>query len=170
MTLLHDAYVALLSGLTTRKNESEIWWHDRYGLDITVEPLDAAEETYIVRHYDGVSLISESHYKSHRRHGPYLQWGFHGQLECRANYADGQIHGTLERFYSSGQRFSQADYVHGVRHGVHYEWGEEGQLLNKHSYMHGARHGPQIDYRECGLFNTKSYYENGFGVRRKWNV
>jgi hypothetical protein len=63
--LHHDVFAAYLSGLTTKKNEKEIWWEDEYGDKITVEPIN--EDSYILREY----------YEN-------------GQLEYRINYNHGK--------------------------------------------------------------------------------
>jgi hypothetical protein len=39
MSILHDAYIALLSGLTYRTG-NEIYWYDEYNNPITIEPID----------------------------------------------------------------------------------------------------------------------------------
>jgi hypothetical protein len=68
MTLLHDAYAALLAGLTT-KTGNEINWEDKSGKLITVEPLDIKISTYIVR-YVGGDKFWYLNDKLHREDGP----------------------------------------------------------------------------------------------------
>ncbi len=69
MTLLHDAYTAYLSGLTTKLNEKEIWWQDKYGFKITVELVGVDLETYVVRYfYEDGNLRFEMNYCKDERH------------------------------------------------------------------------------------------------------
>lgn len=50
MSLLHDVYTALLSGLTY-KTGNEIHWYDKNGNQITVEPKNTGNNDYIIRRY-----------------------------------------------------------------------------------------------------------------------
>ena len=50
MTILHDVYVALLSGLAY-KTGNEIHWVDERNSPVTVEPIDTEECRYVVRRY-----------------------------------------------------------------------------------------------------------------------
>jgi hypothetical protein len=50
MNLLHDAYTALLSGLTY-KTGNEIHWKDKIGNPITIELVDIEKCKYIVKSY-----------------------------------------------------------------------------------------------------------------------
>jgi len=62
MTLLHDAYTALLAGLTHRTG-NEIHWHDEDGNPITVEPVDVESCICRVRsYYEDGSLCWEKDY------------------------------------------------------------------------------------------------------------
>jgi antitoxin component YwqK of YwqJK toxin-antitoxin module len=88
MTLLHDAYVALLSGLTTKAN-NEIHWEDECGNPITVEPIDVAECKYVVRYYYD-----------------------NGQVEREINYLQGQLHGKDIVWYDNGRKYWERYYEH----------------------------------------------------------
>jgi antitoxin component YwqK of YwqJK toxin-antitoxin module len=86
MTLLHDAYVAWLSGLTTKTN-NEIHWEDEDGNSITVEPIDVAECKYVVRYYYNSGQISkEINYHQGQLHGKCIGWHENGQKEWERYY------------------------------------------------------------------------------------
>ena len=64
MSLLHDAYTALLSGLTT-KTGNEIHWQDERGLPITIEVLDISLEWYVIN-WHNTKLSMREEYKEGR--------------------------------------------------------------------------------------------------------
>jgi hypothetical protein len=72
MTLLHDAYVAWMSGLTTKTN-NEIHWEDEYKNPITIEPIDVAECKYVVRYYYCGQISKEEDYYQGKLHGKYIE-------------------------------------------------------------------------------------------------
>jgi antitoxin component YwqK of YwqJK toxin-antitoxin module len=113
MTLLHDAYVAWMSGLT-HKTGNEIHWEDEYGRPITVEPISIAECKYIVRYYYGNGQV-ECEINCHQglRHGKYIMWYDNGQKECETYYYQGKLHGKYIRWRDNGQRHWETDYNQG---------------------------------------------------------
>jgi antitoxin component YwqK of YwqJK toxin-antitoxin module len=113
MTLLHDAYVAWLSGLTTKTN-NEIYCQDEYGRPITVEPIDVAECKYVVRYYyDNGQVEKEIIYHQDQLHGKYIRWYKNGQKRWEEDYHQGQLHGKVIRWYKNGQRYWEGYYEYG---------------------------------------------------------
>jgi len=146
MTLLHDAYTALLSGLTHRTG-NEIHWHDKHGCPITVEPVDVERESYLVRRYndDGILCGEEG-------------------------YSQGKIHGKRISLYLNGQKCWEADYHQGQLHGKCMGWYENGQLNWKINYIQDQRHGLSMGWYKNGNCRNEKYYINGRSVtREEWN-
>jgi len=114
MTLLHDAYVALLSGLTTRKNEREIWWHNHNGLKVTVEPIDINTGIYVIRNYkkDG-GIYWERHYLHDQVHGRCREWYPSGCIWIEHHYQYNQLHGKTTRYHENGLFKTERYYIHG---------------------------------------------------------
>ena len=98
MTLLHDAYTAWLSGITT-KTGNEIHWQDERGKPITIEPIDISKEKYIVRYY----------YSS-------------GSKWSKQEYQNGQLHGKSVGWHESGKKWWEYEYQNGQRHGKSIGW------------------------------------------------
>ena len=115
MSILHDAYTALLAGITT-KTGNEIHWEDKYGNPITVELVDLETEAYTVRYY----------YKN-------------GQKCWEINYQNDQLHGKHIGWYKSGQKRSEIDYHQGQPHGKYIWWYENGQKQWEYEYQNGKR-------------------------------
>ncbi len=114
MTLLHDAMAAYLSGLTTKKNEKEIWWWDESGYKITVELVNARWEKYIVRYYyDNGNLSSEYNYFKGQYHGLCKGYCDNGNLRSEYNYFKGRRHGLCKYYYDNGNLRSEYNYNHG---------------------------------------------------------
>jgi antitoxin component YwqK of YwqJK toxin-antitoxin module len=113
MTLLHDAYVAWMSGLT-HKTGNEIHWEDEYGRPITVEPISIAECKYIVRYYYGNGQVGcEINCHQGLRHGKDIRWHENGQKEWEIDYHQGKPHGKSIMWYKNGQRHWETDYNQG---------------------------------------------------------
>jgi hypothetical protein len=137
MTLLHDAYVALLSGLTTKTN-NEIHWQDEDGNPITVEPIDVAECKYVVRHYyENGQKNWETDYYQDQRHGKDIGWHKNGQVYWESDYYQGQLHGKDIGWHKNGQKYWEEYYHQGQRHGKHIAWNESGQKELEEDYEHG---------------------------------
>ena len=115
MTLLHDAYTALLSGLTT-KTGNEIHWQDERGFPITIEPVDISKEKYIVRYYHE-----------------------NGNKKQEREYQNGQIHGKCIGWYKNGNKWWEDEYQNGKRHGKYTCWYENGNKIWEEEYQNGVR-------------------------------
>jgi len=143
MTLLHDAYTALLSGLTHRTG-NEIHWHDGDGCPITVEPIDVDSDSYIVRRYrESGSLNSEVHYCHNQRHGKDTVRHKNGQLMWEKNYHRGQIHGKSVCWNPNGQKNWEEDWYKGKRHGKHMWWNNDGSLFEEKYYIYDCQVIPE---------------------------
>jgi antitoxin component YwqK of YwqJK toxin-antitoxin module len=137
MTLLHDAYVALLSGLTTKTN-NEIHWQDAQGNPITVEPIDVSECKYAVRYYyDNGQISMEINYHQDQRYGKYIEWDENGQKERELNYHQDQLHGKYIWWHENGQKEYEIEYHQGQRHGKSIWWYKSGQKECEEEYEHG---------------------------------
>ena len=88
---LSDIYVSLLSGLTTKKNDKEIWWK-LYNVECTIEIIDADTCSYIYRRYnhDG-SLYERAEYVNDKPHGSHMRYNKHGKVIINANYCNGNL-------------------------------------------------------------------------------
>jgi len=113
MSLLHDVYTALLSGLAY-KIGNEIHWHDEYGHPITVEPIDVESESYVVRYY-----------------------GEDGSLEWEENYHQNQLHCKSFRWYSNGQKFLEEGYYQDQLHGKYIRRHKDGTFWYEQHYIDG---------------------------------
>jgi len=91
MSLLHDAYTALLSGLTT-KTGNEINWEDEEGEPITVEPIDINKEIYKVRHYwPNGNKHWEIDYQKGQIHGKQIEWRENGEVKLEELCENGKL-------------------------------------------------------------------------------
>jgi antitoxin component YwqK of YwqJK toxin-antitoxin module len=88
MSIVDDAYAALLAGLTTKKNGKEIWWNDKDGNKITVELVDSQTEKWIERY----------HYPC-------------GQVQYEYNYCKDQQYGLCKCYYEDGQVKYEWNYL-----------------------------------------------------------
>jgi antitoxin component YwqK of YwqJK toxin-antitoxin module len=181
MTLLHDAYVALLSGLTTKTN-NEIHWQDEDGRIITVEPIDVAKCKYIVRYYytNGQKHWEENYHQS-QLHGKSIGWYSSGQKCWEANYHQGQRHGKYIEWYESGQVWWEIDYhwededgnpitvepidVAECKYVVRYYY-NSGQISKEINYHQGQLHGKCIGWHENGQKEWERYYEHDKLIRK----
>jgi len=139
MTLLHDAYTALIAGLT-HKDGNEIHWQDSRGRPITVEPINVEQDSYIVRCYrEGGSLYSEAHYRQGQRHGKRIVWYSKGQKEFEVDYNQDQIHGKFHGWHCNGKKWWERDYYQGKLHGKHLRWSVDGTWRDKEYYIYGLK-------------------------------
>jgi antitoxin component YwqK of YwqJK toxin-antitoxin module len=137
MTLLHDAYVAWMSGLTTKTN-NEIHWEDEQGEPITIEPIDVAECKYVVRYYyESGKKCWEINYLQGQRHGKAIWWDKNGQKRWEEDYHQGQLHGKAIWWYENGQKECEANCHQGQRHGKSIGWYENGRKWLEEEYEHG---------------------------------
>jgi antitoxin component YwqK of YwqJK toxin-antitoxin module len=115
MALLHDAYTALLAGLTC-KTGSEIYWQDKYGIPITIKLIDIKQERYIIRYYHrNGQKYWESEYQNGQLHGKYIRWYRNGQKHWEKEWQDGQQHGKTTCWYKNGRKYSEEEWEHGKR-------------------------------------------------------
>ena len=142
MNILHDAYTALLAGLTTYHPDhpKEIMWEDEHGIKVTIEPVDAGQEKYIVRYYyKNGQLGLEVEYQNGQLHGTNKAYYDNGQLSWEEEYQNGQFHGTCKRYYDNGQLYWEQEYQNGQYHGTSKRYYENGQLEWEHKYQNGVR-------------------------------
>jgi len=141
MTLLHDAFTAFISGITTKKpNTEEIYWESESGSSITVECIDAETESYIVRsYYENGKLHYENHYQHGQPHGICKGWYENGQLHYEHFYQHGQPHGIWKGWYKNGKLQYEHPYQHGKRHGISKGWHINGQLYYEQHWEHGKQ-------------------------------
>jgi len=112
MSLLHDAYTALISGLT-RRTGKEIHWYDKYGRQITVEPIDVERENYVVRQYDENGVLwDEAHYLKDQLHGKSTEWYPNGQKWLEECWKNGQRHGKEILYSEDGQKRREQRWEH----------------------------------------------------------
>ena len=113
MSLLHDAYTALLAGLT-HKTGKEIHWYDKYNNPITIEPIDIENERYIIRYYyPNGQKQSEMGHKNGQRHGKYLWWYDNGKKLWEEEYKNGRRYGKSLGWYENGQKCREEEYDNG---------------------------------------------------------
>ena len=115
MTLLHDAYTALLSGLTT-KTGNEIHWQDERGDPITIELVDVSKEKCIIRtYYSNGNKQYETEYQNNKCHGKETLWDKNGNKLWERNYRNGRPHGKHISWYENGNKLCEMEYRNGVR-------------------------------------------------------
>ena len=137
MTLLHDAYTALLSGLTT-KTGNEIHWQNKFGEDITVEPIDVSKEKYIVRrYYPNENKEYEVEYQNGKLHGKSIYWWQNGNKHWEQEYQNGQRHGKYIGWDENGNKKLESGWQNGQFHGKHIGWDENGNKIWEFEYRNG---------------------------------
>jgi len=193
MNLLHDAYTALLAGLTHRTG-NEIHWVGRLGDPITVEPVDVSAGSYIVRCYNEYgSLWEETDYFQNQRHGRFIWyhpngqkrwekyyhqnllhgkcvgWYPNGQIRWEKHYHHGQLHGQDIEWHNNGYKIFEGGWENDKQHGKYQGWYPNGQLNCKYGYHQGEPHGKFTWWREDGTLRSEQYFINGRKVtRREW--
>jgi antitoxin component YwqK of YwqJK toxin-antitoxin module len=137
MSILHDAYTALLAGLTYRIGK-EIHWYDKNNNSITIEPIDVENEKYIKRgYYSNGQKLWEAEYQNDKRHGKSLGWYDNGQRWWIIKYKNGFRHGKLLRWFDNGQKEREEKYKNGFRHGKFLSWGYNGIKECEVEYQNG---------------------------------
>jgi antitoxin component YwqK of YwqJK toxin-antitoxin module len=127
MSILHDAYTALLAGLT-HKTGNEIHWYNEYNNTITIEPIDTENEKYIVRkYYPGGQKYCEIEYQNNQRNGKYLRWYDNGQKWMEIEYQNDQRHGIYLEWFGNGQKYWEKEYKNGQLHGKYLVWSLNGK-------------------------------------------
>lgn len=117
MSLLTDAYAALLAGLTNKDGELINWERDNKPVQIEVVDLD--NEEYIVhkKYHNGKASLAEG-FKGDLPHGDHISYFSDGVLSKIFQYKDGQLDGVAKSFYYDGSVKREAHYREGVQHGV----------------------------------------------------
>ena len=134
MNLLHDAYTALLSGLTT-KTGNEIHWEDKNKNPITVELINVNKEIYKAKCYwPNGNKQREADYQKDQKHGKSIGWYESGNKHWEADYQKGQLHGKNIVWWESGNKHWEADYQKDQRHGKNIGWYESGKVLSEEYY------------------------------------
>ena len=83
--IAHDALTAYLAGITTKKNEKEIWWINEYERKITIEI--NKNNKYILRcYYKNDQLRYIWNHKNGLRHGESRSYYENGQPEYTGNF------------------------------------------------------------------------------------
>lgn len=135
MTLLHDAYVALLSGITTLDEKGHIKWV-RSGHKVTVEPVDVEAGSYVVRYYDRSGrLWMQTHCLNDQPHGKRIIWHDNGQISMECNYHHGQLHGNYKSWREDGSVKWDVDYFNGYYHGREVHYSKNGDTTFERYYI-----------------------------------
>jgi antitoxin component YwqK of YwqJK toxin-antitoxin module len=113
MNLLREALTALLAGLT-HKTGNEIHWENKYGIPITVEPVDIEKGKYIIRHYwKNGNKHWEEEYQNGQLHGKFIWWYENGNKNWEQEYQNGQPHGKYIAWYKNGNKYWEYEYQNG---------------------------------------------------------
>ena len=137
MSLLHDAYTALLSGLTT-KTGNEIHWQDKKGNPITIEPIDVSKNKYIIRrYYSNGKKWWEDNYQNGQLHGKSIGWHENGNKWREEEWLNGQLHGKYTEWHYDGNKYRQDDYQNGQLHGKSIGWYKSGNKIWEVEYQNG---------------------------------
>jgi len=161
MTLLHDAYTALLSGITYRTG-NEIHWHDEDENPITVEPINVECERYMVRRYrDDDSLEWEEDYHQGQRHGKSIRCYKNGQKAWETDYVNDLRHGKHVEWYPNGRKRFELNYIQGQKHNKSMGWCDNGKLRREVYWVNNQPHGKSSGWRKDGTLLYEDYYING---------
>jgi antitoxin component YwqK of YwqJK toxin-antitoxin module len=134
MNLLHDAYTALLSGLTY-KTGNEIHWNDENGNLITVEPIDIKKCRYIVRYYYPNRQVEHKiEYQNDKRHGKGVGRYKNGEKSFEYEYQSGKPHGKYIGWYENGNKEYEYEYQNGRLYGKYIWWSKNGKKENEYEY------------------------------------
>lgn len=148
MSLLQEAMMAFISGLTTKKG-NEIKWQNATGLDITIEPINIEQEEYIIRrYYDNGNKHFETAYRGDKKHGKSLCWDEKGQKVFEMSHIDDKKHGTLERWDNKGIRIERREYNNGLMNGEHITWDIRGKIKDIKKYKNGKIDENYVWYEE----------------------
>jgi antitoxin component YwqK of YwqJK toxin-antitoxin module len=113
MTLLHDAYTALLAGLTHRTGK-EIHWHNIHNQPITIEPIDVDTETYIVReYYHNGNLKCEDKYINNQREGLVSVYYDTGELYFTWEFKNNKLVGNVKMYEKDGEQIPECEFDDG---------------------------------------------------------
>ena len=115
MNHLKQALMELLSGLTTKKNDKEIWTKGQYGSPITVEIVDAEKEKYIARRYwENGNKRLEIYFKNDQQHGKSMYWRENGSKFWESDYQNDELHGKYIVWNEDGNKLCEREYQDGL--------------------------------------------------------
>ncbi|KAA0213017.1 toxin-antitoxin system YwqK family antitoxin [bacterium] len=105
------------------------------------------------------------------RHGLYESWHENGQLECRAEYRDGNLVGSYSAWYDNGQLRETSEYEDGRRHGVMRTFFANGQRALESNWVGGVMHGGYTAWYAGGQLNATGQFLDGLrdGYWAYWN-
>jgi antitoxin component YwqK of YwqJK toxin-antitoxin module len=160
MSILHDAYIALLAGLT-HKTGNEIYWQDENNKPITIEPIDIESKKYIIRYYyPNGQKKCEAEYQNDQRHGKYLRWYENGQKECETEYKNDQIDGKYIEWHENGQKNIEKNFKNSKLHGKSSGWYSNGKRCYIIRYKNNKRCGKAIWWHSDNQKWSELEYEN----------
>lgn len=137
MSILHDAYTALLSGLTY-KTGNEIHWQDKNGYPITIEPIDIKQCKYIIREYwNNGQKYSEKEFQNKQLHGKYFLWYYNGQKAWELKYQNGRRHGKIIGWWENGLKMQEEEWKDGLLYGKSISWNIDGQKCSELEHRNG---------------------------------
>ena len=183
MTILHDAHTALLSGLTTYhpNHSQEIMCKDENGCNVTVEPINADMETYIVRHYfDHDGYCGCDYQGRHQPRQPYIPLDIEGEYHApdgpyRPNKSfmvgvGAQPSSPHKNWYGNGQLKYEHLYQAGKLHGIGKGWYKSGELRFEEPYQEGKAHGVCKGWHLNGQLCHETSYQEGelHGMHKRW--
>jgi antitoxin component YwqK of YwqJK toxin-antitoxin module len=165
MSILHDAYTALLAGLT-HKTGNEIHWQDEYGYSITIEPIDIEKETYIIRsYYPNGQKNSEKEYKKNKLNGKYIIWDMNGWYSEK-EFKNDMLNGVSLSFHHNGKKSYKVKYKNNLLHGKCIWWYDNGQKELDIEYRNGLRHGKYLGWFKNKQKWCEEEYENDTLIRK----
>lgn len=126
MNLYKEELIALLSGLTTRKNKEEIWWVSEIDEKITVASID--KERYIVDEKITVASIDEERYMVRAYYS-------NGNKRLEAEYKNGLAHGKVIHWYENNQKMSEQEYKNNQIYGKGIGWDSNGKKEYETEYF-----------------------------------
>jgi antitoxin component YwqK of YwqJK toxin-antitoxin module len=137
VTILHDAYAALLSGLTY-KTGNKIHWKDENGNPITVEPINIKKCKYIVRYYySNGNKKFKYKYQKERLHGKSADWYTSGNKKWEQEHKKGKLNGKSIVWYENGNKQCELEYQDNNLNGKFINWDRNGIKYSEGKYKDG---------------------------------
>ena len=100
-------------------------------------------------------------YKDGKKHGPFVQYRWNGQLSEKGTYKDGKLDGPWFMYFENGRVSMKRTYKDGKQHGPVVWYHGNGQLQRKGTYKDGKRDGPWVMYHRNGQLRRKGTYKDG---------
>jgi len=101
-----NAFIYLLSGSATMKNDKEMEWEDEYGSLITIEfPTNTPTRAIVRKYWKSGGRFREVEYRYGLRNGFHLGW------------------------YKNGEKHWEMEYQDGKQKGECLFWGDDGKIL-----------------------------------------